>query len=408
MSSGLGSRLIAIGAFLALTGCGGGGGGDPGTGSSNASGSGASTPSGAAAPASEASAPAATATPTLAAATQVLDGTTLGDSYWPSGSTSTGGTGQAVSGLNCGLRSSAYTYTHLSIYQDGRLLALPPNIGVVEPTIAAQGGCTYALHTVDSSGKIRMDATTNATYTLGQFFSIWGETLSASNVAGLSGSPITVYVNDGGALTQYTGDLASLVLPVHGEVTIEIGTPLTQIPTYAWTDPPPIDPNLRTLTYGGVLGASYWPDGNTSSGGTGAPVDGLICAANMSEIYHVHAHLAIFKDGNWLALPKNIGLPSGCNYEMHTHDQTGIIHIETPTLHKFTLGQFFDIWGEPLTSTNVAGVTGDVVAYINDNGDARRYMGDLRDIELTSLRDITLQIGTPVPSLASYSWYEPQ
>ncbi|PMS29410.1 hypothetical protein C0Z16_18880 [Paraburkholderia rhynchosiae] len=307
------------------------------------------------------------------------------------------------------MRSTAYTYTHLSIYQDGRLLALPANIGMVEPTMAAQTGCAYPLHTVDASGKIRMDTSTGASYTLGQFFAIWGETLGASNVAGLSGSPVTIYVNDGGALSQYKGDPASLVLPPHGEVTIVTGTPLKQIPSYTWTDPPPFDPKPITLTYGGVVGTTYWPNGNTSTGGTGAAVDGLICASGMSELYHVHAHLAIFKDGQWLGLPMNVGILSQCNYEMHTHDQTGIIHIETPTFKTFTLGQFFDIWGQPLTSTNVAGITGPVVAYINDNGDSRRYMGDIRDIELTSLRDITLQIGTtPVSTLATYSWYEQQ
>jgi hypothetical protein len=129
----------------------------------------------------------------------------------------------------------------------------------------------------------------------------------------------------------------------------------------------------------------------------------------MAETYHVHAHVAIVNNGQWLAMPKNIGLMPSCNYEMHTHDQTGIIHIETPSLKTFTLGQFFDIWGQPLSTTNVAGITGNVVVYINDNGDARRYMGDPRNIVLTSHRDITLQIGTPaVSSLATYSWYEAQ
>jgi hypothetical protein len=422
MSTGSSSRLLlVIGAFLILTACGGGGGGGSGTGAtgaaaaSGASGTTGSTGStgsdggtGAASPASGASAPS-TTTPTMAAATPVIDGTTLGDALWPAGSTSSGGLGQAVSGLNCTLRSTAYTYTHLSIYQDGRLLTLPGNVGVVEPTMAAPTGCAYPLHTVDSSGKIHMDATTNASYTLGQFFAIWGETLDASNVAGVTGSPITIYVNDGGTLTQYTGDPASLVLPPHGEVTIEVGTPLAQIPTYTWTDPPPFDPNQIALVFLGVVGNNFWPAGNTSTGGTGSPVDGLICAPNMSALYHVHSHLAIFKDGQWLAMPANVGILSQCDYEMHTHDQTGIIHIETPTFKRFTLGQFFDIWGQPLSSTNVAGVTGNVVAYINDNGDSRRYMGDLRDIELTSLRDITLQIGTPpISTLATYSWYEPQ
>ncbi|MFM0341550.1 hypothetical protein [Paraburkholderia fungorum] len=427
MLMGLRSRLVAIGVFLILTGCGGGGGGAGTVGAPGAAGSigsegatGAATPaSGASTPASGASTPSAATppsgastpsatTPTLASATPVIDGTTLGDAFWPAGSTSSGGLGQTVSGLNCALRSSAYTYTHLSIYQNGRLLALPGNVGVVEPTMAAPTGCAYPLHTVDSTGKIHMDASTHASYTLGEFFSIWGETLDTTNVAGVAGGSLTIYVNDGGTVTQYSGDPATLVLPPHGEVTIEIGTPLTQIPTYIWTDPPPFDPNVIPLVYGGVVGNTFWPNGNTPTGGAGPAVDGLICAPNMSVLYHVHAHLAIFKDGQWLAMPANIGILPQCDYEMHTHDQTGIIHIETPTFKTFTLGQFFDIWGQQLTSTNVAGVTGTVVAYINDNGDSRRYMGDLRDIELTSLRDITLQIGTPVSTLGTYSWYEPQ
>ncbi|TAM53288.1 MAG: hypothetical protein EPN57_11010 [Paraburkholderia sp.] len=292
---------------------------------------------------------------------------------------------------------------------NGTQVAVPANIGTVAPTIAAPKGCVYPLNTVDETGKIRMDTTSGASYTLGQFFSIWGEPLTTTNVAGLQASSVTVYVNDGGTLTKYTGDLASLVLPPHGEVTIVLGTPLAQIPTYTWSDPPAFDPNPITLSYGGVVGTAFWPDGNTPSGGTGADVDGLTCAPGMSVNYHVHAHLGIINNGKWLALPKNIGILSSCDYEMHTHDQTGIIHIEAPSVKNFTLGDFFDIWGEPLTSANVAGITGDVVAYISDNGEARRYMGDLRAITLTSHRDVTLQIGTPaVSTLSTYSWYEPQ
>ncbi|MBU6486679.1 MAG: hypothetical protein KGQ57_02515 [Burkholderiales bacterium] len=388
------SRLIAMDVVLALAGCGGGGGdgGSPGAGSS----AGSSTSGG-------------SSSPTLAAATAVVDGATLGKENWQAGSTTTGGQGQPVGTLNCATAGNSYSYTHLSIFMNGTQVAVPANIGTVAPTLAAPKGCVYPLNTVDETGKIRMDTTSGASYTLGQFFSIWGEPLTTTNVAGLQASSVTVYVNDGGTLTKYTGDLASLVLPPHGEVTIVLGTPLAQIPTYTWSDPPAFDPNPITLSYGGVVGTAFWPDGNTPSGGTGADVDGLTCAAGMSVNYHVHAHLAIINNGKWLALPKNIGILSSCDYEMHTHDQTGIIHIEAPSVKNFTLGAFFDIWGEPLTSTNVAGITGDVVAYINDNGEARRYMGDLRAITLTSHRDVTLQIGTPaVSTLSTYSWYEPQ
>ncbi|WP_199189508.1 hypothetical protein [Trinickia dabaoshanensis] len=388
------SGFLAIGAALALAGCGGGGGGgsSPAAGAtSNAGGS-------------------ASAAPTLAAATSVVDGATLGSEYWAAGSTSTGGQGKNIDGTVCATAGKNYTYTHLSIYMNGKQLAVPANIGVVQPTLAAPKGCMYPLNTVDESGKIRMLEPSNAPYTLGQFFAIWGQPLTSTNVAGLQGSPVTVYVNDGGTLTQYTGCLCTLTLPIHGEITIMVGTPLTQIPTYTWTDPPPFDPNPITLSYGGTVGTTpYWPDGDTATGGAGASIDGLACTPSTASNYHVHAHLAIVYNGQWLQLPEHIGLLSQCTYEMHTHDHTGIIHIEAPDVNNYTLGDFFDIWGQPLTSTNVAGLTGDVVAYVNDNGEARRYMGDLRALPLVSLRDVTLQVGTPaVSTLATYSWYEPQ
>jgi hypothetical protein len=379
------SRFVAMGVVLALAGCGGGGGGgDSGAGSSSAGAS---------------SSGAGSSAPTLAAATAAIDGTTLGAENWQAGSTATGGQGQAVGGLNCAAAGSSYSYTHLSIFMNGTQVALPANIGTMAPTVAKPTGCVYPLNTVDETGKIRMDTTTTTSYTLGQFFAIWGQPLTTTNVAGLQGSPVTVYVNAGGTLTQYTGDLASLALPPHGEVTIMIGAPLAQIPTYTWTDPPPFAAQPLTLTFGGTIGdTSHWPDGNTATGGTGANVDGLTCSPTMSVIFHVHAHLA-----------QDIGRLQQCDYEMHTHDHTGIIHIEAPSVKDYTLGNFFDIWGQPLTNTNVAGITGNVVAYINDNGEARRYMGDLRTLKLTSHRDITLQIGTPaVSTLATYSWYEPQ
>lgn len=396
MLRNISSRFLAVGIFFALAGCGGGGGGGSNPGTSAGSAGGATSPG------------SGSSQPTLAAATAVIDGTTLGNANWQAGSTSSGGQGQAVGGLNCAVPGNTYTYTHLSVFFNGQQLALPAGIGSVSPTIPAPKGCVYPLHTDDASGKIRMDAA-SGTYTLGQFFAIWGQPLSTSNVAGVQGASVTAYVNSGGKLTQYTGDLASLVLPAHGEVTLVIGTPVAQIPTYTWTDPPPFDPNITALNYGGTVGAVYWPDGSTSTGGTGADVDGVTCVPGMAVNYHVHAHLAIVNNGQWLALPQQIGIPANCDYEMHTHDRTGIIHIEAPSAKAFTLGQFFDIWGQPLTSTNVAGVTGAVVAYINDNGDVRRYMGDPRNIPLISHRDITLQIGTPAMStLATYSWYEPQ
>jgi hypothetical protein len=372
--------------FLLLTGCGGGG----GSGTSGLSSTGSSTA-------------------LLAASTAIVDGTTIGTSHWASGPTASGGKGQAIGSLTCGPAGAAYSYAHLTISLNGRLLSIPENIGVVGPTIDAQTGCVYPLHTNDASGKIRFDTTAGGPFTLGQFFAAWGQPLSSANVAGLTGLPIVAYINDGGNLTQYTGDLSNIELTAHREITIQVGSALPQIPTYAWSDPPPLLANPIWLGLNNVIGTQHWPDGAGDGSQGETTSDGIQCAAGMAETYHVHTHLAIIKDGEMLALPANIGIPGSCNYEMHTHDLTGVIHMEAPAFKRFTLGNFFSVWNKTLSRTDVAGLTGQpVVAYINDGGDVRQYTGNLANIELISHRSVTIQIGAPLKEIPTYRWDGPK
>lgn len=147
---------------------------------------------------------------------------------------------------------------------------------------------------------------------------------------------------------------------------------------------------------------NIWPDGDTLAGGRGQSIAGIDCAN--SEAYHFHSHLAIFRNGQMLGIPAAIGL-TGCTYELHTHDWSGILHVEAPAIKKVTLGQFFAVWGQPLSSTNVAGITGmPVVVYVNDGTSLIQYMGNPADIELTSHRSITIQIGTALSEIPSYTW----
>jgi hypothetical protein len=147
---------------------------------------------------------------------------------------------------------------------------------------------------------------------------------------------------------------------------------------------------------------NIWPNGDTVAGGQGQSIDGIDCA-NI-ENYHVHTHLAIFRNGEMLTIPAAIGL-TGCTYELHTHDWSGILHVEAPAVKRFTLGQFFAVWGQPLSSSNVAGITGlPVVVYINDGTSLIQYLGNPADIELISHRSITIQIGTALTEIPSYTW----
>lgn len=153
-------------------------------------------------------------------------------SHWPSGNSATGGQGQTVDGFSCGEMIETYhVHAHLSIFLNGDQLIVPDHIGIPSP-----GGveCTYTLHTHDGSGEIHIEAAAPGTFTLGNFFHIWGEPLDPTNVGGIVGLPITVYVVDEGntAATEYTGDLLNMDLPAHRQITIQIGTAISVIPVY--------------------------------------------------------------------------------------------------------------------------------------------------------------------------------
>lgn len=141
---------------------------------------------------------------------------------------------------------------------------------------------------------------------------------------------------------------------------------------------------------------------DTPQGGKGQPVDGISCAGMEYATLHVHSHLAIFNNGTQVQLPRLLGgtatSTGGCLYWIHTHDASGIIHIESPVLAPegqsgFTLGNVFDIWGQPLSTTDVAGITGPVTAYVNGIA----YSGDLKAIPLGAHQQIVLEVGKTVP-----------
>jgi hypothetical protein len=55
-------------------------------------------------------------------------------------------------------------------------------------------------------------------------------------VAGLTGKPIVVYVTDqNGVVTMASGDWGDIELLSHREITIQVGTPIAEIPNYTWT-----------------------------------------------------------------------------------------------------------------------------------------------------------------------------
>jgi len=172
---------------------------------------------------------------------------------------------------------------------------------------------------------------------------------------------------------------------------------------------PPLSSVVTNIDAGQTIGTSHWSNGDTSTGGQGSPVEGLECQTNLSEVYHVHTHVSIILDGTALAFPNNVGrvsqTPNACFYPIHTHDMSGKIHVEAPAPGTFTLGQLFAIWGQPLQTDNVAGLTGKpIVVYSTDQGTVTRVDTDWKAIELTTHKLITIQVGTPITEIPNFTW----
>jgi hypothetical protein len=157
------------------------------------------------------------------------------------------------------------------------------------------------------------------------------------------------------------------------------------------------------------------PAGTTGTG----KVDGITCGSTEQHAYHIHQHLAVFDNGTLYQLPAGVGIPGSraeltnqgpiaaggnCIYWLHTHTTDGVIHVESPTKRIYTLGNFFDIWHQPLSPSQVAGRHGTVTAFVN----GKPWTRNPRDIPLLPREDIQLEIGQPAPPIMTIDWSQTQ
>ncbi|GAA1975408.1 hypothetical protein GCM10009838_39480 [Catenulispora subtropica] len=140
----------------------------------------------------------------------------------------------------------------------------------------------------------------------------------------------------------------------------------------------------------------------------GTPVDGIPPGPMVEGGYHIHAHLAVFVNGVQAWIPAGVGVTrpleldphrndpaiTGAKgfYWLHTHDESGVIHAEAPQEHAFTLGQFFDMWGQPLSRQRVGPATGAVKVLV----DGKPFLGEPRTLVLRQHQVIQLNVGQDV------------
>ncbi|MHB8546241.1 MAG: hypothetical protein ACYDAJ_05700 [Nitrosotalea sp.] len=131
-------------------------------------------------------------------------------------------------------------------------------------------------------------------------------------------------------------------------------------------------------------------------------IQGVECDPLEGTVFHVHAHLDLIVDSKQVTIPAGIGIkPNECLYWLHTHNTSGVIHIESPTQSKFTLGQFIQVWDDtPGISPTFEELThGDKNLKVFVNG---TEVNDRYDtIQLSAHDEIVLVSGDVPPSVPS-------
>lgn len=136
------------------------------------------------------------------------------------------------------------------------------------------------------------------------------------------------------------------------------------------------------------------------------PIDTIFCQKSERDGMHIHVHLSISIDGKRVPIPANVGIAfdGSCLYRLHTHDASGVIHLEGPGSTTFTLKHFLDIWkGQfaPLGYPGELDSSSGWQVYV----DGKPFCGDFRTIPLHDHTLITLAFNSPgVSPDTSYPW----
>jgi hypothetical protein len=147
---------------------------------------------------------------------------------------------------------------------------------------------------------------------------------------------------------------------------------------------------------GAQTGPPPWTNGAANQLRQRLAAIGLPALSAEGTVVHIHQHLDLFARGRRVRVPANIGIDPEFRFisPLHTHDSTGVIHVESANRATFRLGQLFGVWGVPLSATRIGGLRtgrGRVLrAWVN----GRRVAGDPARIVLRSHEEIALAYGT--------------
>ena len=135
-------------------------------------------------------------------------------------------------------------------------------------------------------------------------------------------------------------------------------------------------------------------------------VDNISCQSTEQGGTHIHAHVTMYVNGTKTPIPANVGIApdSSCLYWLHTHDDSGVIHIEAPEGVSATFGNFLDIWGQRFLQVGYPSQLSDATGWqVYVNG--KPFRGNFHTIPLQSHTLITLAYHSPgIQPDTTYTW----
>lgn len=187
---------------------------------------------------------------------------------------------------------------------------------------------------------------------------------------------------------------------------------------------------ILIVVIGGLVFYNAYAGSTTTNSLTPIPVSAVTTVSSLQGIpyycdgapscttfYHWHVHIDIYVGNTaYVYFPSDLGHIGTTNlFAIHTHDSSGIIHVECCSVNSenpnqpavnqsFTLGQVFEVWGYPqFDSTHCLTYSGqNISVYVNG---AKWTSGPISQIPLTNHEEIAIVIGNshqPIPS--SYSF----
>jgi len=152
--------------------------------------------------------------------------------------------------------------------------------------------------------------------------------------------------------------------------------------------------NVRALP-GLQSGPPPWP---AEIGQLHARLEAVGLPSRSGTSLHTHQHLDVFVDGKRVIVPAGIGIGDGFISPLHTHDASGVMHVESTTVRSYSLAEFFAVWGVRLTKACLADECGKGELHFFVDG---KPVADPNRVVLTQHQEITVAFGPPpkpVPS----------